>query len=73
MYNLSMTLNAAVETTAQAASEAAFQFGIYPEKFLESLPIMGKGMLGIFIVTGVIVLVVGALNKMPEKKDKKDE
>ena len=30
---------------------------------LETLPIMGYGMLGIFIVTGVIILVVSLLNK----------
>ncbi len=37
---------------------------------MDSLPYMGKGMLGIFIVTAVIVTVVNALNSMPDKKDK---
>lgn len=32
--------------------------------FLNALPIMGKGMLGIFIVTIAIVLVVYLLNSM---------
>ncbi len=76
MNNLSITLQAATDALAQAATEASstgFQFGIYPDKFLESLPIMGKGMLGIFIVTGIIVLIVGALNKMPEKKQKDED
>ena len=41
--------------------------------FLEALPFMGKGMLGIFIVTAVIVTIVNALNSIPEKKDKKDK
>ena len=36
--------------------------------FLDSLPIMGYGMLGIFIVTGVIIGVVSLLNKIPGKK-----
>ena len=40
--------------------------------FLASLPYMGKGMLGIFVVTGVIVLFVNALNNLPEKKNKED-
>lgn len=31
---------------------------------LEALPIMGTGMLGIFVVTGVIVAVVTLLNKL---------
>ncbi len=42
--------------------------GINIEYFLNSLPYMGKGMLGIFIVTAVVVMVVNALNSMPDKK-----
>ena len=38
------------------------------EKLMESLPIMGKGMLGIFVVTGVIILFVTLLNKIGTKK-----
>ena len=38
------------------------------EKLMESLPIMGKGMLGIFVVTGVIILFVTLLNKLGAKK-----
>ena len=34
---------------------------------LETLPIMGSGMLGIFIVTGVIIGVVTLLNKFGGK------
>ncbi len=33
-------------------------------KFVESLPYMGKGMLGILIVMGVIILVTILLNKV---------
>ena len=36
---------------------------------LETLPIMLKGMAGIFIVTGVIVLCVYLLGKLPEGKE----
>lgn len=36
---------------------------------LYSLSIMGKGMLGIFIVTVVIVLIISALNYFTNKKD----
>ncbi len=32
--------------------------------FLSTLPIIGKGMLGIFIVTAVIVFVIFLLNKL---------
>ena len=31
-------------------------------QFLDTLPIMGKGMVGIFIVAGVIILSMYALN-----------
>ena len=34
---------------------------------MEALPIMGTGYLGIFIVTGVIILVVSLLNKFTNK------
>ena len=37
---------------------------------LNALPIMGIGMLGIFVVTGVIIAVVALLNKLTSgKKD----
>lgn len=41
------------------------------ENLMNSLPIMGKGMLGIFAVTVVIILVVAALNAVtaPKKED----
>lgn len=31
---------------------------------MEALPILGNGMLGIFVVTGVIIGVVSLLNKL---------
>lgn len=36
----------------------------------QTLPVMGKGMLGIFIVTLIIVLVVVLLNKVFSSKEK---
>ena len=39
------------------------------EKLIGVLPIMGKGMLGIFIVTIVIILIVALLNKITTPKD----
>jgi hypothetical protein len=44
-----------------------FQFR--PDLMLEVLPIMGTGMLGIFIVTGVIIAAVALLNKLTQKID----
>ncbi len=45
-------------------------FAIDFQAFLASLPYMGKGMLGIFVVTSVIVVFVNALNNLPGKKEK---
>lgn len=39
------------------------------EAFLQTLPIMGKGMAGIFVVTGVIVAAV-LLLRMTDRKRK---
>ncbi len=36
--------------------------------FLSTMPIMGKGMLGIFIVTAVIIVIMMMLNKFTGKK-----
>jgi len=35
----------------------------------ETLPIMGKGLLGIFIVTAVIILCIYLLNKSTKEKN----
>ena len=42
-----------------------------PMAFVENLKYMGVGMLGIFIVIGVIILAVVVLNKLlaPKKTD----
>ena len=39
-------------------------------KFIENLPYMGKGMLVIFVIIGVIILATLAINKIfSDKKD----
>ncbi len=38
------------------------------DAFLNSLPMMGKGMLGIFVVTLVIILMISLLNKLTTSK-----
>ena len=45
------------------------------ESILKVLEVMGMGMLGIFAVTGVIILTVSLLNKSGSKpkKDKEDK
>ena len=37
--------------------------------FVSALPIMGMGMVGIFIVTGVIIACVAGLNKLSSMLD----
>ena len=59
------------ETETEAETEYKMNFGFYPETLLETLPVMGMGMLGIFVVTCVIVLAVVVLSKVG--KDKNEE
>ena len=61
------------EVTAVAETTAVeHKIGFTPESLDWSLPIMGKGMLGFFIVTTIIVTVTVVLNKAtaPRKKNK---
>ena len=44
-----------------------------PAAFVENLKYMGVGMLGIFIVIGVIILSVVVLNKLTSPKKKSDD
>lgn len=39
-----------------------------PSAFVKGLPVMGKGMLGIFAVIGIIVLATLALNAITGKR-----
>lgn len=38
------------------------------DALVKTLPVMGKGMAGIFVVTGVIILCVYLLNKLSAQK-----
>ncbi len=40
-----------------------------PLNFITSLPYMGKGMLSILVVIGIIILITMALNKIPAKDE----
>ena len=57
------------ETTEQVMQ---YQFAFTPDKFLDTLPIMGTGMLGIFVVMGIIIFCVSALNRLGAPKKKKE-
>ena len=58
-----------VEETEVAEPAAKTQFGFYPESMKETLPAMGMGMLGIFLVTSVIILSVLVLSKMGKSRE----
>ncbi len=65
-----------IEQTTEAVTQAMqYKFDITPENFINSLPIMGKGMLGIFIVMAIIIGCVALLNfaTSPDRKAKKLE
>lgn len=44
----------------------------HPEQFLTALPILGKGMLAIFLVIGILILGVYLLNAISSRTDKKE-
>ena len=52
------------ETNAPETEGAKTTFGFFPATLSETLPIMGMGMLGIFLVTCVIVLAVLVLSRI---------
>ena len=43
------------------------------QAFLDTLPLMAKGMAGIFIVTGIIILTTFLLNRFTTDKDKSEK
>ena len=57
------------ESETESETEYKMNFGFYPGTLLETLPVMGMGMLGIFIVTCVIVLAVLVLSKVGGKSE----
>ena len=59
----------AAEPETDSETEPEIKFGFYPETALVTLPIMGMGMLGIFLVTLVIILAVLVLSKIGKEKE----
>ena len=48
-------------------------FFVEPMNFVKNLYYMGVGMLGIFIVIGIIILATVIMNKLTSRKKDKDE
>ena len=55
--------------SSEVETEYEMHVGFYPDTLLTTLPIMGMGMLGIFLVTCVIVLAVVILSKFGGKDE----
>lgn len=58
-------------TTLLSTSASAPEIVFRPGKFLEMLGYMGKGMLVIFVIIGVIILATVAINKLFSGKTNK--
>lgn len=65
------TIGAIEETTAATVERG--EIGFTPENLTWALPIMGKGMLGIFIVTTIIVVTVNILDRATKIKFRKKD
>ncbi len=64
IFNLSGDITDTIETTAGKAFEFA------PKDFVEELPKMGYGMLGIFIVIGLIIGATYLVNFLFKPRNK---
>lgn len=53
--------------TEETATQETVQMQFQPQEFVNNLEYMGLGMLGIFVVIGVIITVTAALNKIFKK------
>ena len=63
-----------ITDVATTVTEMQYEFAVTPENLAQTVPIMGKGMIGIFIVMGIIILCVTLLNNLgsPERKQKRE-
>ena len=61
------------ETTETTADDAAMNFNFMPDKFVINLKYMAAGMVGIFLVIGVIVITILILGKLTAPKNKDEE
>lgn len=64
LFTKIVALTAQTTVTAEAAPQLVFE----PKNFVEMLGYMGKGMLVIFVIIGVIILATLLINKLFSKK-----
>ena len=58
---------------APAPTEAAQSVNFEPGKFIEMLPYMGIGMLGVFLIVGIIIVATGLIGKLTGSAGKGNE
>ena len=63
-----------ITDVATTVAEMQYEFAVTPENLAQTVPIMGKGTIGIFIVMDIIILCVTLLNNLgsPERKQKRE-
>ena len=54
--------------SAAQSADKTLDIEVVPSRFLDMLPYMGKGMLVIFVIIGVIILATVLINKIFSKK-----
>ena len=54
--------------SAAQSADKTLDIEFVPSRFLDMLPYMGKGMLVIFVIIGVIILATVLINKIFSKK-----
>ena len=70
--NTGSTDNGGENPGSDENDDSKFRMEFHPEGFVEQLGMMGIGMLGIFIVIGLIALATVAINKIFSSKAKKE-
>lgn len=60
-------------TETNADDSSAMNFDFMPEQFIINLKYMAAGMVGIFLVIGVIILTILILGKLTAPKNKDEE
>ncbi len=63
-------INLAKEAVSTSSNEVTEQAASVADNVKEALMMSGAGMIGIFIVIGVIIISVSILNKVGNKKEK---
>ena len=74
--NIQSENNAQPETNTQTGAEStenAITLEFHPQGFVEQLPTMGIGMLGIGIVMMILIVSTTILNRITAPKKKKEE